>query len=147
MRPTRSTAAAAIVASVVALLVSRGPWLWAQASPAPARAATPPVQSPPQPAVPPPPQPAAVPAAAPSLATPANGPADSIGPLAGANVTVYLRADAVGLHFTGANMEFRNLVTRRGAFVRSDNYWFILKNEAQEIWIPRTAIALVEMRS
>ena len=60
---------------------------------------------------------------------------------------VYLRADAVGMQFTGANMEIRNLANRRGTFVRSDDQWFILKNESQEVWVPRTSIALVEMRS
>jgi hypothetical protein len=163
MRLTRSTAAAAVVALFIGLMVSHGPW-WAQgspslasaspagttpaAAPAPAPAPTAPEQSQPQPApaaaVP---AAAAQPAAAPPPAPAPKAPADAIGPLAGANVTVYLRADATGIQFTGANMEVRNLATRRGAFVRSDDHWFILKNESQEIWIPRDSIALVEMRS
>src|SRR5437870_8007812 len=131
MRLTRWAPAAAVVASAVALLVFRGPWLWAAASPTPtsppaaAPVATQPPPAAPQLAADATPKPAPASAPAPAAQT---GPADSIGPLAGANVTVYLRADAVGLHFTGANMEFRNLVTRKGAFVRADNYWFILKN-------------------
>jgi len=169
MRLTRSTAAAAVVALFIALMLSHGPW-WAQGSPslanaspagttpaaapapAPAPAATAPAPEQPQPQ--PAPAAAAIPAAAvqPAAAPPppapaAKAPADGIGPLAGANVTVYLRADATGIQFTGANMEFRNLTTRRGAFVRSDDHWFIMKNESQEIWIPRDSIALVEMRS
>ena len=155
MRPTRSTAVAAVVASVVALLVTRTPWLWAQASPPPGpgnpvaitAAAQTPSQSTAQPAAPAPapaPPPSSTPAPAPAAP---KAPADAIGPLVGANVTVYLRADALGMQFTGANMEIRNLATRRGAFVRCDDQWFILKNESQEIWVPRSSIALVEMRS
>jgi hypothetical protein len=164
MRLTRSTAFAAVVALFIGLMVSHGPW-WAQGSPplasaspagttpaappapAPAPAAPTPETQPPPPA--PAPAPAAIQAAAAQpAATPApKAPADAIGPLAGANVTVYLRADAMGMQFTGANMEIRNLAARKGAFVRSDDQWFIMKNESQEIWIPRSSIALVEMRS
>ena len=71
---------------------------------------------------------------------------DPNAPLAGANCTVYLRADAVGIQFTGANMEFRNLTSRRGTFVRCDEHWLVLKNESQEVWVPRTSIALLEVR-
>ena len=166
MRLTRSTAADAVVALFIALMLSHGPW-WAQGSPSlanaspagttpaaappPTSAATAPAPEQPQPQPAPAaaaiPAAAAQPAAAPPPAPAAKAPADGIGPLAGANVTVYLRADATGIQFTGANMEFRNLTTRRGAFVRSDDHWFIMKNESQEIWIPRDSIALVEMRS
>ena len=173
MRPTRSTVPVAVVAVIVALQAFQGPW-WARAAPMPLAQATgqtptqaTPTQATPTQATPPaePPKadaaPAAPPpaAAAPSLApappaapapapAPPKVPADSIGPLAGANVTVYLRADAVGSVATGASpgVELRNLVMRRGAFVRSDADWFVLKNESQEVWVPRTSIALVEMR-
>jgi hypothetical protein len=161
MRLTRSTAVAAVVALFIGLMVSHGPW-WAQASPSLASASpggTTPAAGP-APAPAPAPVdaqttapaalvPAAVPAAAAQPAAPPapKVPADAIGPLIGANVTVYLRADAMGMQFTGANMEVRNLAARKGAFVRSDDHWFIMKNESQEIWIPRDSIALVEMRS
>ena len=161
-RLTRSTAAGAVVALFVGLMLSHGPW-WAQGSPSLASAspagttpaAAPPAAPAPAPAPAPPaadtqPQPAA-PAPAPApvapVPAPAKAPADSIGPLTGANVTVYLRADAMGIQFSGANQEVRNLVTRKGAFVRSDDHWFIMKHESQEIWIPRSSIAMVEMRS
>ena len=153
MRLTRSTAAGAVVALFTGLMLSHGPW-WARGSPSLASASpagtTPaaPAPTPAPPAIEPQP-PAAAPAPAPPAAVPAAAkvPVDSIGPLTGANVTVYLRADAMGIQFTGANQEVRNLASRRGAFVRSDDHWFILKHESQEIWIPRSSIALVEMRS
>ena len=164
MRLTRSTAAGAVVALFTGLMLSHGPW-WARGSPSLASASpagtTPAAPAPAAPSPAEPHAPAAAPAAtaavtpapapapAPPAAEPAaaKAPADSIGPLTGANVTVYLRADAMGIQFTGANQEVRNLASRRGAFVRSDDHWFILKHESQEIWIPRSSIALVEMRS
>ena len=160
MRPTRSTAAGAVVAVIIALMAFHGPW-WAQGSPpaeppaqpasaqqaaaaaapkaAPA-AETPKADAAPAPAPAPVPAQPATPQAAPKA------PADPGAQFAGANVTVYLRADAVGMQFTGANMEFRNLASRKGAFVRADDHWFVIKNESQEVWIPRDAIAMVEMR-
>jgi len=164
MRPSRSTAVAAVVASAVALLVSRGHWTWGQTPPPAAAvpasappaaaipaAATAPAAAQAQPAPQPPPQPAAQPAPQPAPQPPPAPAAQSAahaepGLPSGTNVTVYLRADATGIQFTGANMEFRNLASRKGAFVRSDNDWFVIKNESQEIWVPRTSIALVEMR-
>ena len=132
MRSPRPAAAAAVACLLVGLFAGRSHWLQAQAPPEaqPAAAAAPAAQ-PVKPPVPAPPAP----------------PADSIGSLVGANVTVYLRADAVGTHFNGSNMELRNLIIRRGAFVRADEAWFVLRHEAQETWIPRSSIALVEMRS
>ena len=145
MRSPRPAAAAAVASVAAILLVSFGSWLVAQAPPAAQQPAAP------QPAAPQPgaAQPAAAqqPAAVAQPAPPKPAPADSIGSLVGANVTVYLRADAVGTHFNGYQMELKNLIVRRGNFVRSDDHWFILKSEAQETWIPRSSIALVEMRS
>ena len=144
MRLSPPTAVAAVVALMIGLLVSHGPW-WAQAADpqpqaqvaaAPQPAAAKLEQTPTQPAGP---APAPV-AAAPAPAQPA-APA----PKAGGYLIVYLRADAVGSLVTGANAELRHLCTRRGTFVRSDDNWFILKNETQEIWVPRSSIALVEM--
>ena len=148
MSSPRSAAALAVGCLVVILLVVFANRLRAQAQPAAQPAAA--QQPAAQPAAAQ--QPAAQPAAAqqPAAATqppPRPAPADSIGSLVGANVNVYLRADAVGTHFTGSNMELKNLIVRRGNFVRVDGDWFVLRNEAQETWIPRNSIALVEMRS
>jgi cytoskeletal protein RodZ len=157
MRLTRSTAVGAVAALFIGLMLSHGPW-WARGSPSlasaagttPAAAPAPAPSTPAPDTQPPPAAPAPAPVVVPPAAAPAPAakvPSDGIGPLTGANVTVYLRADAMGMQFTGANMEVRNLATRRGAFVRCDDQWFILKHESQEIWIPRSSIALVEMRS
>jgi len=143
MRLTPPTAVAAVVALMIGLLASHGPW-WAQAADpqpqaqvaaAPQPAAAKIEQTPTQPA----------PAPAPAAAQPAAAPVPA--PKAGGYLVVYLRADAVGSLVTGANAELRHLCTRRGTFVRSDDNWFILKNETQEIWVPRSSIALVEMGS
>jgi hypothetical protein len=142
MRLSPPTAVAAVVALMIGLLVSHGPW-WAQAADAQPQAQ---VAAAPQPAAAKieqaPTQPAA-PAPAPAPAQPAAAPV----PKAGGYLVVYLRADAVGSLVTGANAELRHLCSRRGTFVRSDDNWFILKNETQEIWVPRSSIALVEMGS
>ena len=156
MRPSRSTAPLAVVAVIVALLAFQGPW-WARGAPtdqattpaAPPAAAEPAKQDAAQAAAviavaTPAPTPAPAPAPAPPPAP--KTPIDPNAPLAGANVTVYLRADAVGIQFTGANMEFRNLATRKGTFVRCDDQWLVIKNESQEVWVPRTSIAMFEVR-
>jgi hypothetical protein len=150
MRSPRPATAAAVASAAAVLLVSLGSWLAAQAPPAGQQPA------PQQPAAAPPPAPAPQPVAAPQppaqqaaavQAAARTAPSDAIGSLVGANVTVYLRADAVGTHYNGIQSELKNLIVRRGNFVRSDDHWFILKSEAQETWIPQTSIALVEMRS
>ena len=139
MRLTPSTVAAAVVALMIGLLASHGPW-WAQAAPEPpAASAAQPAAARAEPAQPPVAAPATAAAAPPAVAT--------NGPKAGGYLTVYLRADAVGSLVTGSNSELRHLCSRRGTFVRSDDQWFVLKNETQEIWVPRSSIALVEMGS
>src|SRR5687768_8618563 len=154
----RPAAAAAVACLAVTLFVARSHWLQAQAppqSPSPAAAPTPPpaaVPTPPPAASPTPAPAAAAPEAQPAAAAqPARAvpppPSDSVGSLVGANVTVYLRADAVGTHFSGSNLDLKTLITRRGVFVRADAEWFVLRHEAQETWIPRSSIALVEMRT
>ena len=149
----RPAAAAAGACLAVALFAARSQWLQAQApaQPAPAQPA------PAQPAAPQAPSPQGAPEAQPAAAaSPAvqptrppvpPPPSDSVGSLVGANVTVYLRADAVGTHFSGSNLDLKTLITRRGVFVRADAEWFVLRHEAQETWIPRSSIALVEMRT
>ena len=162
----RPAAAAAVACLAVTLFVARSHWLQAQAppqSPSPGAVPTPaPAAVPtPAPAATPTPPPAASPTPAPAPAAPDAQPAaaaqparavppppsDSVGSLVGANVTVYLRADAVGTHFSGSNLDLKTLITRRGVFVRADAEWFVLRHEAQETWIPRSSIALVEMRT
>jgi hypothetical protein len=97
MRSPRPAAAAAVASVAAVLLVSFGSWLAAQVPPAGQQPAAP------QPAAA---QPAsAQQAAAVQPAPPRPAPTDSIGSLVGANVTVYLRADAVGTHFNGYQME------------------------------------------
>ena len=146
-RPAAALAVACLAAVLLASIVNR---LKAQDAAQPAAQPAAAQQPAAQPAAAQ--QPAAQPAAAQQPATPTQtptrpAPSDSIGSLVGANVTVYLRADAVGTHFNGSNMELKNLIVRRGAFVRVEGDWFVLRNEAQETWIPRNSIALVEMRS